>query len=86
MAKSNLSDFSCISILELPTWVKVLKASEDINTPLEMLQELTLIDDLLVIMKSQSLLRRKRGLKEQLDLRIAYELGFVKNGSAKSNK
>lgn len=80
MAKSDISNFNCISIYELPTWVKVLKAEEPKPEPLEMLQELTLIDDLLTIMKSQSLMRKKRGLKDQLERRIDYDLGFAKPG------
>ena len=80
MAKSSISDFNCISIHELPTWIKVLKAEEPVPEPLEMLQELTLIDDLLTIMKSQSLMRKKRGMKDQLERRIDYDLGFAKPG------
>jgi len=67
--------FNQISIRELPTWVKVLKTSEDIKTNMDMLAELTLIDDLLVLMKSKSLLNRKRNLKQQLEGRIGQELG-----------
>jgi len=66
--------FSQISIRELPTWVKVLKNSEDIKTKEDMLSELTLIDDLLVLMKSKCLLNKKRNLKQQLGGRIGQEL------------
>ena len=40
-----------------------------------MLAELNLIDDLLTLQKSQSLLTRKRGLKTMLEARIGKELG-----------
>ena len=80
MAKNTISNFNCISIRELPTWVKVLQAEEPTPEPLEMLQELTLIDDLLTIMKSQSLLRRKPRLKKQLERRIDFDLGYTKYG------
>lgn len=75
--KSEISNFNCISLKELPTWVKVLKAEIPTPQPIEMLQDLTLIDDLLTTMKSQSLLKKKRGLKEQLERRIEYDLGFT---------
>ena len=65
--------FNQIAIRELPTWVKVLK--EDGLSKEEMLNELTLIDDLLTLQKSQSLLSRKKNLKAQLEARIGYELG-----------
>ena len=80
MAKSNISEFNCISIHELPTWIKVFKAEDPVPKPIEMLQELTLIDDLLTIMKTQSLMRKKRGMKDQLERRIDYDLGFAKPG------
>ena len=62
MAKNEVTGFNCIATRELPTWIKVLKASDDIHSPQDMLQELNLIDDLLTIQKTQSLLRRKRNL------------------------
>lgn len=80
MAKNSISDFSLISIRELPTWIKVLKREEPKPDLIEMLQDLTLIDDLLVLMKSQSLMRKKHGLKEQLERRINYDLGFTNPG------
>jgi len=78
MRKNSLSNFNCISIRELPTWVQVLQAEEPKPDKLEILQDLTLIDDLLIIMKSQSLLRKKRNLKNQLERRIDFDLGFIK--------
>lgn len=72
-----MSSFKCISIKDLPTWIEVFKLEEPVPDKLEMLQDLTLIDDLLTIVKVQSLMRKKRGLKDQLDRRIAYDLGFV---------
>jgi len=72
-----MSGFIQISIRELPTWIKVLKKDPNMKTAEDILKELTLIDDLLVLQKSQSLLTRKRGLKDQLEARIAKELGFT---------
>jgi hypothetical protein len=72
-----MSGFIQISIRELPTWIKVLKKDPNMKTAEDMLKELTLIDDLLVLQKSKSLLTRKRGLKDQLEARIAKELGFT---------
>jgi len=66
--------FQQISIRELPTWIKVFQA-EGITDKMEILADLNLIDDLLTIQKSQSLLTRKRNLKAQLEARIAHELG-----------
>lgn len=66
--------FRQISIRELPTWVKVLR-EDGITDKIEMLAELTLIDDLLTLQKSKSLLNRKRNLKTQLEARIGQELG-----------
>lgn len=78
MRKNSISNFNCISIRELPTWVQVLQAEEPKPDKFEILQDLTLIDDLLTIMKSQSLLRKKRNLKNQLERRIDFDLGFIK--------
>ena len=58
--------------------MQVLQAEEPKPDKLEILQDLTLIDDLLIIMKSQSLLRKKRNLKNQLERRIDFDLGFIK--------
>jgi hypothetical protein len=65
--------FKQIAIRELPTWIKVFKGA-GMNKE-EMLSELELIDDLLVLMKSKSLLNRKKNLKTQLEARIGFELG-----------
>jgi hypothetical protein len=71
-----MSSFRNISIRELPTWVKVLQQEPDaITDKFELLAELNLIDDLLTLQKSQSLLNRKRNLKTQLEARIGLELG-----------
>lgn len=69
-----MSSFKQIQIRELPTWVKVLQ-QYGITDKAEMLAELNLIDDLLTLQKSQSLLNRKRNLKAQLEARIGKELG-----------
>lgn len=74
-----MQGFSQISIKELPTWIKVLKDSPDIKTKEDMFFELALIDDLLVLQKSKSLLNRKTKLKTQLEARIGYELGHKTN-------
>jgi hypothetical protein len=66
--------FSQISIRELPTWMKVFRM-EGITDKEEILNDLILIDDLLVLQKSQSLLNRKKNLKAQLEARIGIELG-----------
>jgi len=65
--------FRQIATRELPTWINVFKA-DGMNKE-EMLSELELIDDLLVLMKSKSLLNRKKNLKTQLEARIGLELG-----------
>jgi len=65
--------FKQIATRELPCWVNVLKA-EGLEKE-KMLSELELIDDLLVLMKSKSLLNRKKNLKTQLEARIGLELG-----------
>ena len=66
--------FNLIELRELPTWVDVLRRQG--KTPEEMLTDLTLIDDLLVLQKSSSLLLRKKSLKVQMDARIGVELGY----------
>jgi len=77
MEKRNrvVGEFSQITTLELPVWVRVMKAENKKITAEELLSELTLIDDLLVLQKSQSLLSRKRGLTSMLEARIGKELG-----------
>lgn len=66
--------FQQISIRELPAWIKVFRL-DGVTDPAEILQDLTLIEDLLTLQKSQSLLNRKKNLKAQLEARIGYELG-----------
>lgn len=77
--------FNNIPIRDLPIWVKVFK-KEGITSAEEMLKELTLIDDLLTLQKSQSLLKRKRNLKDQLEARISSELGIVTPAMCKKKK
>lgn len=67
--------FTNIPIRDLPIWVKVFK-NDGITSAKEMQQELTLIDDLLTLRKSQSLLNRKKRLRDQLEDRIGTELGL----------
>lgn len=77
MSKHELTPgFANIPILDLPIWIKVLKKDGIISAE-EIQKELTLIDDLLTLQKSQSLLRRKRRLKDQLEDRIGAELGSI---------
>lgn len=71
---NGLSDFKCIQIRELPTWIKVLKQDSDIITKEDMLDELELIDDLLSIQRSKSLMLRKTKLSFLLEARIAKKL------------
>lgn len=68
-----MTTFQQIAIRELPTWVNVLKAEG--LTKEDMLADLELIDDLLVLQKSKSLLNRKKNLKAQLEARIGLSLG-----------
>ncbi len=68
-----MNSFKQISIKELPTWIRVFIA-DGMTDKKEMLDELNLIDDLLVLQKSQCLLNRKRNLKAQLEARIGKEL------------
>ena len=81
---STINPFSQISLREIPTWVKVL--SEDTNDKSEILNDLKLIDDLLVLQKSQSLLNRKRGLKTILEARIGQELNHKVSNLNKKGK
>ncbi|GAB6118958.1 hypothetical protein [Dysgonomonas termitidis] len=67
--------FANIPIQDLLLWVKVFK-NDGITSAEEIQKELTLIDDLLTLQKSQSLLKRKRRLKDQLEDRIGAELGL----------
>ena len=66
--------FRQISTRELPAWVRVLQ-NHGITDKVEMLEELNLIDDLLTLQKSKSLLNRKRNLKAQMEARIGQYLG-----------
>ncbi|HML65288.1 MAG TPA: hypothetical protein PKC55_10695 [Dysgonomonas sp.] len=76
MGKHTLTPgFVNIPIRDLLIWVKVFK-SDGIILAEEIQKELTLIDDLLTLQKSQSLLNRKRKLKDQLEDRIGAELGL----------
>jgi len=72
-----MSDFNSIKVHELPAFVKALKAN-GLITPDSMLDTLTLIDDLLTISRSKSLLSRKRGLSKSLDDRLDLEVSKVK--------
>lgn len=72
---SELFGFRQIETREIPTLVRVFKA--DGSSTEEILNDLQLIDDLLVLQKSQSLLRRKRNLKAQFDARIGLEFGYA---------
>ncbi len=79
--------FANIPIRDLPIWVKVFK-QDGVTSAEEIQKELTLIDDLLTLQKSQSLLKRKRRLKDQLEDRIGAELGlrFSEHITGKTNK
>ena len=88
MSKHTLTPgFANIPIRDLPIWVKVFK-QDGITSAEEIQKELTLIDDLLTLQKSRSLLRRKRRLKDQLEDRIGAELGlrFSEHITGKTNK
>lgn len=66
--------FEQIQLKELNTWINVLK--QEGKTTEEMLDDLTLIDELLILQKSKSLLLRKKSLKTQMDVRIGVECGY----------
>ena len=66
-------EFSQIKLRELPTWVKVLKKEN--LTPEQMLEDLELIDRLLIIQKSKSLMNRKSNFKNQIDKLLSLHLG-----------
>ena len=88
MSKHTLTPgFANIPIRDLPIWVKVFK-QDGVTSAEEIQKELTLIDDLLTLQKSQSLLKRKRRLKDQLEDRIGAELGlrFSEHIADKTNK
>lgn len=80
--------FANIPLRDLPIWVKAFK-EEGITSAAEIQKELTLIDDLLTLQKCQSLLNRKRKLRDQLEARISLELGIatpVPTGNKKREK
>lgn len=88
MSKHTLTPgFANIPIRDLPIWVRVFK-EDGITSAEEIQKELTLIDDLLTLQKSQSLLKRKSRLKDQLEDRIGAELGlrFFEHIADKTNK
>jgi len=62
-----------IATREIPMWINVLK--QDAESKEAILEDLQLIDDLLILMKSKSLLNRKKNLKVQLEARIGASLG-----------
>ena len=69
-------NFNNISIRDLPVWIKVQKLETPEMTQenkLDMLSDLVLIDDLLTLIKSQSLLRRKKNIKQQIEDRIGLD-------------
>lgn len=74
--------FQIIPKRDIPLWVDVLnKAFEQEHPEIEVtagevFKEMRLIDDLLVLQKSQCLLTRKKGLKTIMDARISKELGL----------
>lgn len=53
-----------------------VKANKKEFTAKEITDDIKLIDDLLVLQKCQSLLRRKRNLKTQIDQRLGLEIGI----------
>lgn len=53
-----------------------VKANKNGFTAKEITDDIKLIDDLLVLQKCQSLLRRKRNLKTQIDQRLGLEIGI----------
>lgn len=77
--------FTNIPIRDLPIWIKVFK-QDGITSAEEIQQELTLIDDLLTLQKSQSLLNRKRRLRDQIEDRIDAELDSISTCYKNNNK
>jgi hypothetical protein len=63
--------FSEIKTRDLPVWMEVFKG----ESPEVVLKELHLIDRLLIIQKTHTLLGRKKGLKKQLAGMIDNYLG-----------
>lgn len=70
-----IGEFRQITAHELLVWSKVLSEDQECNGVSDVLNELELIDDLLVLQKTKSILNRKRNLKTQLEARIGKELG-----------
>jgi len=70
-----MNAFNEIKIRELPSWIRVLQ-KDNVETKEDMLTELQLVDDLLTLQASKSLLKRKKGLKQMLEARIDKELGY----------
>lgn len=66
--------FEQITIKELPTLARVIKNQGKSNE--EVLNDLTLIDDLLTLQKSKNLLNKKKSLKAQINARVDFELGY----------
>jgi len=82
----NVLGLVMITNEELGVWLNVLThdtAPDDegnfspaITDPLEIMDWLNLIDDLLILQKSKCLLTRKKGLKDIIDARISKGLGL----------
>jgi hypothetical protein len=67
--------FQIIQIQELPCLVKAIQEQGKTSTE-EIFNDLSLLDDLLTLQKSKSLLSRKKSLKAMLDARIGQEFGY----------
>lgn len=72
----TINPFVEIKIREIPSWIKVFKDDPDIKTNEDILNELTLIDELLQLQATKALLNKKIGLGKLLENRIAKELGL----------
>lgn len=72
---STVPGHSHIRIIDMPIWVKAFRM-DGVTDPNEIVDDLKLIDDLLILQQSKSLLNRKKNLKTQLEARIAKELGY----------
>jgi hypothetical protein len=60
-----------------------IKANKKDSTAKELTADIKLIDDLLMLQKSKSLLNKKRNLKQQIDHRLNIEVGVFKAPSEK---
>lgn len=58
-----------------------IKANKKDSNAKELLADIHLIDDLLVLQKTKSLLRKKRNLKSQIDIRMNIEVKKVNQPS-----